>query len=149
MAATTLRFLTLLLLLATPILAVDSATAPFFTDQEWGGGAARPAGGGGGSLLSIGLSVLAVSGLAVGLGWLVRRTGLRRLLPVGQGHLQVIDRLALGRRRALLLVKCGDRLFLVGDHEHGLNACGEMPADGVSELVFSKQLLAAQHQPAP
>ncbi len=161
MARSLLRICACLWLFSTlvagdPVRIEPSATAPFISDAEWGtgqgAGGARPPGSiSAGSLASIGLSLLLVTGLAVGLGWVVRRTGLKKLLPGAGGHLQVVDRLALGRRRALLLVRCGDRLFLVGDHEHGLSGCGEMPVEGVSELVFSRQLAQAQRAvpPAP
>ncbi|MFM2092827.1 MAG: Flagellar biosynthesis protein FliO [Planctomycetota bacterium] len=147
-----LRSATLIGLLLSGLAASEApvaATAPFFSDAEWQSAPTVPAtpGAAAPTLATVVVSLVAVAGLAVGLGWLAKRTGLRKLIPGSGGHLEVVDRLALGRRRALILVRCGDRLFLVGDSEQGLQGCGEMPMEGVPALSFQRQMRAAQQAP--
>ena len=149
----TLRPLLVSILAAGVLLGAEpagSASAPFFTDAEWQKAPGAPATPGAATpaLVTVLLSLAAVAGLAVALGWAARRFGLRKLIPGAGGHLEVVDRLALGRRRALLLVRCGDRLFLVGDSDQGLHGCGEMPVEGLPALTFQRQMRLAQQAPA-
>src|SRR5690606_12775449 len=66
------------------------------------------------ALLSLGLVCILAFGL---LRWLARRGG--RMGAPGQGALQVLERTALDARRAVFLVRAGDRVLLLGVGDGG------------------------------
>jgi flagellar biogenesis protein FliO len=58
--------------------------------------------------------------------------GSRRLAPPS-GPLQLVGQLPLGARRAVYLVRVGERVFVLGGSEAGLATLGELPADSVPQ----------------
>ncbi len=128
--------LLLLIGLTMPLLAAD----PVFTNEEWdraqaaqrpstaAGPTAAPATGP--ALVSIGLSLAAVVALAVALGWVVKKAGVKRLLPRRGDHLEVLESLPLAFKRQVYLVRVGEQVVLVGAGEHELTALGTFPAAG-------------------
>lgn len=79
----------------------------------------------GGSVVRMLVALTAVAGLAIGLGLLARRLGgARRLLHRPGGHLSVIESVPIGMKRAVTLVRLGDRLLVVGQAEQGLTSLG-------------------------
>lgn len=88
----------------------------------------------GGYLASLLQSLLALVAVSV-LAWVVLRwAGRRGLGGVGRGRVQVLERVPLEGRRALYLVKVGDRVLLLGAGDAGAPAVlaeldpGELPA---------------------
>lgn len=80
---------------------------------------------------------------AIGLGvtvWaMVRRMNRLRRQP--QGSIQVIDRTAMGRGRALALVRVGDRVVLVGESAEGFQRLAEFDAsDSTSQALVARRL---------
>jgi len=126
--------LLMLICLTMPLLAAD----PVFTNEEWDraqavqrtsatpGATAAPATGP--ALVSIGLSLAAVVTLAVVLGWVVKKAGVKRLLPRRGEHLEVLESLPLAFKRQVYLVLVGDQVVLVGSGEHELTTLGSFPA---------------------
>ncbi len=129
-------------LLMTPLMGAE----PVFTNEEWEraqGGKAVPTAGTapvssspapatGPALMSIGLSLAAVVGLAVVLGWVVKKVNVKRLMPRKGEHLEVLESLPLGFKRQVFLVRVGAQMVLVGSGEHELTALGTFPAPGLA-----------------
>lgn len=131
------RLLLWCFLLMTPLVAAE----PVFTNEEWAkaqggkteaaGPAAPPAAPATGpALVSIGVSLVAVLALAVALGWLVKKAGVKRLMPRKGDHLEVLESLPLGFKRQVFLIRVGEQVVLVGNGEHELTALGTFPAAG-------------------
>ena len=80
------------------------------------------------SLLSIGLSLAFVLALAVFLGWLVKRLGVKRLVQAKSRHLSVVDNVSLGFKRQASLVRLGNQVVLIGLGEHELTHLATFPA---------------------
>lgn len=102
---------------------LQGGEAPLFTDQEWEAaqrGRAPAAAPGWGALASLGLGVLAVVGLALGLGWAAKRLGARRLLAGGGTRLEVLETMTLAPRRQLALVRVDGHTVLIGIGEREL-----------------------------
>ncbi|TVR43622.1 MAG: flagellar biosynthetic protein FliO [Planctomycetota bacterium] len=145
------------LALCAGLLALGAAEAePLFTDSEWerasqrGGfssspdGRSQPAESGqvGASILRMTLGLAVVIALALTLAWLVRRSGLHRRLPGQRGsHLEVIESLSLGPKRAVSLIRVGSQMVLVGHNDHHLAALATIPATSSDEKAASVGLL--------
>lgn len=108
-----------------------ASTSPLFTDQEWEKGAlsqpatapsAAPA------ATSILISVALVAGLAIVLGVLVKRFGIRRIMPKKGRHLEVVEQVTIGYKRAVSLVRIGDQVLVLGQGEHELSHLATLPA---------------------
>ncbi len=110
----------------TPTATSAASTEPIFTDSEWQrqqpttstpttGGAAI-------SQAAIGLlvSLVIIAGLAWALAWASKRFGMRRVMPGRGQHLQVIETVPLGFKRAICLVRIHDQVIVVGQGEHEL-----------------------------
>ncbi len=72
------------------------------------------------SIAGIAASLVVVLFLVVALGWLVKRLGVRRLMPQKGRHLEVLDTVPLAFKRQVSLVRIGDQAVLVGVGEHEL-----------------------------
>ena len=129
----------ILLLISTTVQPAATASEPVFTDAQWTATAPRPSQAAptadlvGSSLLSIGISLAAVIALAVFLGWLVKRLGVKRLVQPKGRHLEVIDSVALGFKRQASLIRLGDQLILVGIGEQGVSHLATLPARVLGE----------------
>ena len=132
-----------------------------FTDAQWNQAAtvaprAQPTAEiVGKSLLSIGLSLAFVLALAVFLGWLVKRLGVKRLVQPKGRHLSVVDTVTLGFKRQASLVRLGNQVVLVGVGEHEVTHLGTFPAAVLDQeqpaavAVASAEVGAPASPPAP
>jgi len=75
-------------------------------------------------LLQVSLSLLFVCLLA----WLMIRFGLARLKPPAspEAHMELLDRLPLGARRSIVMLRAVDRVLVVGDTEAGLTLLSDL-----------------------
>jgi flagellar biosynthetic protein FliO len=119
----------------TVLLAAGQVSAEeVFTDAQWNQASpviprAQPTGEiVGKSLVSIGLSLAFVLALAVFLGWLVKRLGVKRLVQAKGRHLNVVDSVSLGFKRQASLVRLGNQVVLIGLGEHELTHLATFPA---------------------
>lgn len=116
-----------------------SAAEEVFTDAQWSQTSAaapraQPSGEiVGKSLLSIGMSLGVVIALALVLGWLVKRLGVKRLVQARGRHLEVVDSVALGFKRQASLLRIGDQVILVGVGEHEVTHLATLPATVLEE----------------
>ena len=123
-------------ILATSTIAIGALGAseatpgdePLITEEEYNRAGVREgvrdAGSGDlGSLLGdMTLGLVLVIGLAVLVGMVVRRIGRRHgVLRTGGTHMQLVETLPLGFKRAVSMIRVGDRVVLVGTSESGLN----------------------------
>lgn len=130
-----LRWLLLLTVMATAAAADPASTSAVFTDAEWEkaqpatmavpGGSAPSAGA---ALASVVVSLVVVAGVAVGLGLLVRRLGVKRLVAGKGRHLEVVETIPVALKRQVCLVRFGGQVVLVGIGEHELCHLGTFPA---------------------
>jgi flagellar protein FliO/FliZ len=148
----------ILLLISTTVQPAATASEPVFTDAQWTAAAPRPNPAApttdlvGSSLLSIGISLAAVIALAVFLGWLVKRLGVKRLVQPKGRHLEVVDSVALGFKRQASLIRLGDQVILVGISEQGVSHLATLPAHilgGETALGVSGVLPAPASGAAP
>ena len=117
-------------------LAGTGAAEDVFTDAQWSQSAgpkasAPSAAPVGSSLMAIGMSLVAVIALAVLLGWLVKRLGVKRLVQSKGRYLEVIESVPLGFKRQVSLVRLGDVVVLVGVGEHELTTLATLPVTSV------------------
>lgn len=124
--------------------------APLFSDAEWG--AQKPAPGAESATLgraAIGLigSLVVIVGGAAGLAWAFKRFNVRKVLPGRGRHLEVIETVPLGFKRAVSLVRIGDHLLVVGQGEHELHHLATLPASALTSAPASASAAAAP-QPA-
>ena len=123
-----------------------------FTDDQWSHStatapSAQPTGEiVGKSLLSIGLSLVAVLALAILLGWLVKRLGVKRLVQAKGQYLEVIESVPVAFKRQVSLLRLGDQVVLVGVGEHEVTHLATMPA---SILVDRERTPAAVAEVQP
>ena len=126
-----------------------------FTDAQWNQTAAvapraQPTGEVvGKSLLSIGLSLAFVLALAVFLGWLVKRLGVKRLVQAKGSHLSVVDTVSLGFKRQASLVRLGNQVVLVGVGEHEVTHLGTFPAAVLDQEQSAAVAVAATEVGTP
>jgi flagellar biogenesis protein FliO len=126
----------LILLLPVPLGTAGEAAvpAPMFSDAEWNRSRpAEPLSSSGGAVigraaLGLGISLTVIVGLAIGLGVAVKKLGRRRLLPGRGRHLDVIETVPLGFKRAISLIRLGDQVLVVGQGEHELHHLATLPA---------------------
>jgi flagellar biogenesis protein FliO len=119
----------------TLLLALGQARSEeVFTDAQWNQASpvtprAQPTGEVvGKSLMSIGISLAFVLALAVFLGWLVKRLGVKRLVQAKGRHLVVVDNVSLGFKRQASLVRLGNHVVLIGLGEHEVTHLATFPA---------------------
>ncbi len=131
---------------------LGSAAEEVFTDAQWSQTSAaapraQPSGEiVGKSLLSIGISLVVVIALALVLGWLVKRLGVKRLVQAKGRHLEVVDSVALGFKRQASLLRIGDQVILVGVGEHEVTHLATLPASVLEERK-AEPASAAQAEP--
>lgn len=123
-----------------------------FTDAQWSqSAAAKPATTSttpvGSPLLAIAGSLVFVILLAVALGWLVKRLGVKRLVRSKGAYLEVIESVPLGFKRQASLIRLGDIVVLVGVGEHELTTLATLPAASV--LREGPAALVADAAPKP
>lgn len=134
--------------------APSAQPAPMFTDQEWSAtqrdlpSTAAPQAPGVGSAAGLLVGLVVVIGLAVGLGWLVKRLNARRLLGGRGRHLEVLETVTVGARRQLALVRCGSHWLVIGLGERELVAVATLPAPPEAAPA-SAGAAAAVPAPAP
>ena len=121
------------LLLVCLAVALSAGDAALFSDQEWAAGqapAARPsaAAPGWGTVATMGLGLLAVVGLAVGLGYTAKRLNARRLLGGRGRNLELLETIQVAPRRSLALVRLGGQWLVVGIGEKELSHIATMAA---------------------
>ena len=136
MAKPNLMFISATMLLAALLTASAYATEEIFTDAQWSQtaaskSAAPSASPVGSSLLAIAGSLVFVIALAVVLGWLVKRLGVKRLVQAKGRYIEVLDSVPLGFKRQASLVRIGDIVVLVGVGEHELTTLATLPASTV------------------
>jgi len=111
-----------------------AATEPIFTDSEWQRqqpSMTAPATGGavvGQAAIGLMVSLVIIAGLAWALAWASKRFGMRRVMPGRGQHLQVIETVPLGFKRAICLVRIHDQVLVVGQGEHELCHLATFPA---------------------
>ena len=104
-----------------------------FTDAQWAAtssSTAKAAPTGelvGSSLVSIGVSLAVVVALALVLGWLVKRLGVKRLVQAKGRHLEVIDSVGVAYKRQVALLRIGNQAVLIGMGEHEMTHLATMP----------------------
>lgn len=131
-----------------------SAAEEVFTDAQWtqtsaAAPRAQPSGEiVGKSLLSIGMSLAVVIALALVLGWLVKRLGVKRLVLAKGRHLEVVDSVALGFKRQASLLRIGDQVILVGVGEHEVTHLATLPASVLEERGAGSEETAPAPAPA-
>lgn len=137
MAKPLLMFISATVSLVLPLAMPASGYAEeVFTDSQWsqttaGKPAAPSASPVGSSLLAIGGSLLVVVALALVLGWLVKRLGVKRLIQAKGRYLEVIESVPLGFKRQASLLRIGDIVVVVGVGEHELVTLATLPASTV------------------
>ena len=77
------------------------------------------------------LTLAAVAGLAVLILYAARRAGVGR----PSGPLSIAGRLALDARRAIYLVRVGDRIYVIGASEAGLAKLGEIAPEALGTAL--------------
>jgi flagellar biosynthetic protein FliO len=120
--------------------AFSASAAEVITAQEWaaqGGTTTRPplSEVAGASILGIVVSLLVVLVLVVALAWVVKRLGMRGLMPNRGSHLEVLDRLPLAFKRQAVLLKVGNQAVLVGLGEHEVVHLATVALASVEEPV--------------
>lgn len=73
--------------------------------------------------------MLVVLAAVCGLAFVVLKWGLRRFVPLDSeqsGRLEVIERLAVGPKRSILVVRAGQDFLLVGSSESGFEMLGQL-----------------------
>lgn len=149
MAKPILMFISATVLAALPLTTpTASAAEEVFTDAQWSQTAASKsatptASPVGSSLLAIGGSLLFVLALAVVLGWMVKRLGVKRLVQAKGRYLEVIESVPLGFKRQASLVRIGDIVVLVGVGEHELTTLATLPASTVMREALSSSAMAS------
>ena len=112
--------------------------APLFSDAEWqhGQGATQPQSGGGvvaKAGFGLLLSLVAIAIIAGVLAVVLRKLGMRRVLPGRGRHLTVIETVPLGFKRSVSLLRIGDQILVVGQGEHDLSHLATLPASILNE----------------
>lgn len=135
----------LLLVLAVLVWGPVCGEEPFLSDVEWDNSATvagtrdatsadvTPSTGRAAVALVMGVGVLLV--IVVG-GICIIRLATRRQArgPVAR-HLQLIESLSLGGRRSLHLIRLGDQVLVLGQHEQGLTAVTSIPVTQLPLLM--------------
>jgi flagellar biosynthetic protein FliO len=110
----------------TDVASVAQSAEPIFTDSEWqkqqASPATAPTAGAvvGQAAMGLIVSLVVIAGLAVALAWASKRFGMRRVIPGRGQHVQVIETVPLGFKRAISLVRIHDQLLVIGQGEHEL-----------------------------
>ena len=77
------------------------------------------------------LRMMGVLAAVCALAFVVLRWGLKRMAPFdadGAGRLEVVERLGLGPKQSLLVVRAGEQYLLVGISEGGFEPLGTLDA---------------------
>jgi flagellar protein FliO/FliZ len=85
-----------------------------------------PATGGGGGLVSNVWPLLTVLALIGGAAWLLKRNGWTATSAAANGSIQVLARIPLDARCAMLVVRCGERLLVLGVSPAGVSTLSEI-----------------------
>lgn len=119
--------------------------APLFSDVEWQhgqGGNAQPQTGSGSVVAKAGLglllSLVAIAVIAGVLAVILRKMGMKRVLPGRGRHLTVIETVPLGFKRSISLLRIGDQVLVVGQGEHDLSHLATLPASILDEPTTKK-----------
>ena len=75
------------------------------------------------------LRMIAVLAGVCGLAYVLLRWGLKRFAPIDpsrSGRLEVVERLAVGPKQALMVVRVDESYWLVGLSEQGFEALGQL-----------------------
>jgi flagellar biosynthetic protein FliO len=127
--------------------ASTNAQSPLFTEQEWNHVTNKASSGqgfeSGPALASIVISLVVVAGLAILLGVLVKRFGMRRIMPGRGRHLEVVEHLAVGYKRTVSLVRIGDQVLVLGQGEHDLTHLATLPASILDQVKTVAEALPA------
>lgn len=78
------------------------------------------------SLSGVWMLLLALAAGGVAIVVAAKRTGLAR---AGNGQLAVVDSIALGPKRLVHLVRCGDRRYLLASSEAGVSCLASLPQE--------------------
>ena len=122
--------------------ASPTPAAPLFSDAEWQhgqGGATQPQSGSGvvaKAGLGLLLSLVAIALVAGVLAVVLRKLGMRRVLPGRGHHLTVIETVPLGFKRSVSLLRIGDQVLVVGQGEHDLSHLATLPASILNESTL-------------
>jgi flagellar biogenesis protein FliO len=159
------RLFVLLLLVAlaggadAPPISVP-VTQPFMSDSDWNHSAAvQPADAGaktatpGKAMLQTMAALAVVLALAVGGALFVKKFGVRRIMPNKGTYLEVVESVAVGFKRSVLVLRINDQIIVVGQGEHELNQLGMFPASTLTPLAKTPsapaQVIDVAAPPAP
>ncbi len=85
--------------------------------------------------------MVCAAGAAVGIAFIVRRR--KRLQSKPRGGIDLLDRVVMGRGRAMSLVRVGDRVVLVGESAQGFQRLAEFDAEQRTEAHSALRRLAS------
>lgn len=119
--------------------------APFMSDADWNHSTAvQPAvpstGSGQGTantgkaMLQTMLALSVVLALAIGGAFFVKKFGVRRIMPSRGTYLEVVETVAVGFKRSVIVMRINDQIVLVGQGEHELNQLATFPASALTPL---------------
>jgi flagellar biosynthetic protein FliO len=130
-----------------------AAPPPLFSDAEWNrtqaqstapnGAPPSSASVAGKAAFGLVTSIGAILAVAAALAYAAKRWGIRRALPGRGRHLEVVETVPLSFKRALVLVRIGDQLLVIGQGEHELHHIAQLPAS----LLDAPVARAAIHDP--
>lgn len=128
---------------------------PFISDQEWSSSdrsqtksltespTTAPA------ITSMVISLLLVAGLAIGLGVLAKRLGIRRMITKNGQHLHIIEQVTLSPKRTVSVVRIGDQVLLLGLGEHELSHLATLPASVLEQSTPNAQTSPSSSESSP
>jgi flagellar biosynthetic protein FliO len=128
---------------------------PLFTDSEWQRQQATtesPETGGaviGKAAMGLLLSLVIIAALAWALAWASKRFGMRRVMPGRGQHVQVIETVPLGFKRAISLVRIHDQVLVVGQGEHELCHLATLPASCLTNVSPATSVSADHKKDEP
>lgn len=167
------------ILAASALSGAEEAPArePLFTDSEWEQGgdrsligrsgdnrsAAPESGQVAGSVARMLVGLVVVVGIAVLIAWIMRRSGLHRRFPGQRGeHLEVLEHISLGPKRAVSLLRVGSHYVVVGHNDAMVAALASfdqlketaapdplptLSPDGAHGVAVQEPLAAVDHGP--
>lgn len=148
---TTLALVSLLTVGLTAVEPAARATDPFVSDADWNRGASgavtAPTAASGAAMVQMLLALAVVLGLAWGGAKLVKKIGVRAIMPGRGRHLDVIETVPLGFKRALSVVRLGDHVLVVGQSELGLCHLATLPATALSAAPEAPAAVLAKAAP--
>jgi flagellar biosynthetic protein FliO len=145
-----MRLMMLLVLLTTtlafgeepanaPVVAADPAQGSLLTDAEWNHSSATvqktsEPGSPGMAVVKLMAALAVVLAIAVTAALVLKKVGVRRIMPGKGRHLEVIETVPLAFKRSVSLVRLGDQVLVIGNGEHELTHLATMPASVITSV---------------